>query len=136
MKQLSNYKKILSGLKDKIRQAKSKAAFSVNAQLLHLYWEIGNTILKQQKQEGWGTKVITRLALDLKKEFPDMKGISERNLIYMQTFASVYSHFPFTQAPLARFRREPCARIRSATAVACRAWSRSRTCARLRVRTR
>jgi hypothetical protein len=53
-----NYVSILSSLKEKIRQARLQAALTVNAELLQLYWQIGNTILQQQKKEGWGTKVI------------------------------------------------------------------------------
>src|SRR5688572_7841971 len=67
-----------------------------------VYWEIDNTIVQQQKKEGWGKKIIERLAKDLKLEFPEMTGLSERNLMYMQQFAGVWPHFPFTQAPLAK----------------------------------
>ncbi len=65
-----------NNLKEKIRQARVKAAMSVNYELLKIYWEIGSTILGQQKKEGWGTKIIDRLAADLKTEFPDFKGLS------------------------------------------------------------
>ncbi|MEK6615832.1 MAG: PDDEXK nuclease domain-containing protein [Bacteroidota bacterium] len=99
------YSKVLNDLKEKIRKAKLKIAFTVNADLLYLYWEIGDIILNQQKQEGWGTKVISRLAKDLKNEFPDMQGLSERNLVYMQTFASTYPLF--TQAALAEIPQKP-----------------------------
>lgn len=97
-----NYAVILNNLKEKIRKARLQASFTVNTQLLQLYWEIGNTILLQQQQEGWGTKVIGRLAVDLKMEFPDMKGLSQRNMEYMLTFATAWPYFPFTQAPLAQ----------------------------------
>jgi predicted nuclease of restriction endonuclease-like (RecB) superfamily len=95
-----NYALVLRDLKEKIRVARLKASFTVNTQLLQLYWEIGTTILQRQKQEGWGTNVIGRLASDLRSEFPDMKGLSQRNLVYMQTFAAAYPHFPFLQAQL------------------------------------
>ncbi len=98
----NNYHIILSSLKEKIRLARQKAAIAVNHELLMVYWEIGNTILQQQKEEGWGKKVINRLAADLKTEFADMKGLSERNLVYMQTFAGAWPYFPFTQAPPAQ----------------------------------
>ena len=102
--QLDNYQIILNSIKEKIRQARIKATFTVNAQLLSVYWNLGKTILEQQKTEGWGTKVIARLAKDLKMEFPDMRGLSERNLVYMQTFAASYPHFPFTQGSLAEIQ--------------------------------
>ena len=98
----SNYQNIVAGLKEKIRLARYNTAVKVNFDLLKIYWEIGNTILLQQKQQGWGSKITARLAKDLKIEFPDFRGLSERNLVYMQTFASSYPYFPFTQAPLAQ----------------------------------
>ena len=88
-----NYLNILESLKERIRQARFRAAFTVNAELLKLYWEIGNTIIEQQKQEGWGAKIIDRLAIDLKTEFPDFKGLSIRNLKYMRAFAEAYPQF-------------------------------------------
>jgi predicted nuclease of restriction endonuclease-like (RecB) superfamily len=53
-----------------------------------LYWDIGRAILDRQEQEGWGTKVIDRLSADLRREFPDMQGLSPRNLKYMRAFAA------------------------------------------------
>ncbi len=87
------YYSILNGLKEKIRLARQKAAVAVNNEMLSVYWEIGYTILQQQKEEGWGTKVIDRLAVDLKSEFPDMKGLSIRNFKYMRAFAEAYPQF-------------------------------------------
>jgi predicted nuclease of restriction endonuclease-like (RecB) superfamily len=85
-----NYTGILADLKEKINQARSQAILTVNRQLLSLYWEIGKTILYQQKDEGWGAKIIDRLAADLRSEFPDVKGRSTRNLKYMRAFAEDY----------------------------------------------
>jgi hypothetical protein len=55
----SNYVEVLQSLKEKIRQARRRAIFSVNTELLKIYWEIGATILAQQKQEGWGSKIYS-----------------------------------------------------------------------------
>lgn len=98
----NTYHIILSSLKEKIRLARQKTVLTVNHELLMVYWEIGNTILQQQKEVGWGKKIISRLAKDLKSEFPDMKGLSERNLVYMQTFAGTWPYYPFTQPPVAQ----------------------------------
>jgi predicted nuclease of restriction endonuclease-like (RecB) superfamily len=84
------YYETLNNLKVKIRQARIKASFSANAQLLNMYWEIGRAILQQQKKRGWGAKIIDRLAADLRIEFPDMRGLSVRNLKYMRAFADAY----------------------------------------------
>lgn len=88
-----NYQQILKQLKEKIRSARTKVVYTVNTQLLEIYWEVGRTILDQQELEGWGTKVIDRLSSDLRGEFPDMKGFSVRNLKYMRAFAEAYPNF-------------------------------------------
>ncbi|MCU0419830.1 MAG: PDDEXK nuclease domain-containing protein [Cyclobacteriaceae bacterium] len=88
-----NYGQILQHLKEKIKQARLRASVVVNAQMLQVYWEIGQTILEQQKKLGWGAKIIDRLAADLKIEFGDMKGLSVRNLKYMRAFAEAYPQF-------------------------------------------
>jgi predicted nuclease of restriction endonuclease-like (RecB) superfamily len=98
----ANYISVLNTLKEKIKKARTQAALSVNSHLLTTYWEIGSTILQQQKEEGWGSKVIDRLANDLRLEFPGMQGLSIRNFKYMRTFAEAYPHFPNVQAPLAQ----------------------------------
>lgn len=85
-----NYRRFLQALKERIRSAQVKAALAVNQELILLYWQIGREILDRQEQEGWGTKVIDRLAKDLKRDFPDMTGFSARNLKYMRAFADAY----------------------------------------------
>lgn len=84
------YAAILEELKDQIRKARTKAALAVNRELVLLYWRIGGQILKQQHEERWGSKVIDRLSLDLRREFPEMKGLSQRNLKYMRAFYEAY----------------------------------------------
>jgi hypothetical protein len=63
--------------------------------MLTLYWEIGNSILEKQNQNGWGSKVIDLLAIDLAKNFPDNSGFSVRNLKYMRAFAEAYPILSF-----------------------------------------
>ena len=97
-----NYDKFFENLKRRIQEARVKASLSVNRELVLLYWHIGNQILEQQKNEGWGTKVIERLANDLGKTFPEMKGLSSRNLKYMRAFAGAYPNESFVQEVLAQ----------------------------------
>ena len=87
---LTGYAEFLADLKERIRKARIKAALSANRELVLLYWEIGRMILERQRKEGWGSKVIDRLAQDLRREFPDLKGFSARNLKYMRAFAEAY----------------------------------------------
>jgi predicted nuclease of restriction endonuclease-like (RecB) superfamily len=97
-----NYMTVLQTLKERIRQARLRAVVAVNKELLTVFWEIGNTIRKQEKSEGWGTKTVERLASDLKIEFPDMKGLSPRNLRYMREFVVAYPKFTILQRSVAK----------------------------------
>lgn len=91
--ELKQYGQVLHQLKEKIRTAQQKAILAVNNHLLSIYWEIGNAIDEQEKQAGWGAKVVEKLAIDLKAEFPEMKGLSPRNLRYMRDFSLAYPTF-------------------------------------------
>lgn len=83
----NGYTDWLEALKGRISSARSRAALAVNAELIQLYHQIGLDILERQTHQGWGTKVIERVARDLKEAFPDMKGFSGSNLKYMRYFA-------------------------------------------------
>ncbi len=100
-KELLSYGVILHQLKEKIKAAQTRAVLAVNNELLKVYWEIGNVISEQEKESGWGGKVIEKLATDLKMEFSNMKGLSPRNLRYMRDFALAYPTFLILQQPAA-----------------------------------
>lgn len=95
-----SYRDLLTEIKQRIQESQIKTVISVNQQLLFLYWEIGKDILVRQQRSEWGAKVIDQLSIDLKKEFPSLKGFSKSNLKYMQQFASTYPNFSIGQAPL------------------------------------
>ena len=84
------YNDWLAGLKGRIHNAQQRASLAVNRELIQLYWHIGHDILARQAQQGWGAKVIERLAHDLRTAFPDMKGFSRANLMYMRAFAEAW----------------------------------------------
>ena len=98
----NNYAALIQTLKTEISQARLRAHLSVNKEMISLYWRIGSQILERQDKEGWGTKVIEHISNDLRKEFPEMKGLSARNLVYMQTFAREFADFEFTQQSAAQ----------------------------------
>lgn len=68
-----------------------------------LYWQIGREISGKIKREGWGAKVIARLAKDLKADFPELGGLSQRNLQYMRSFAEAYPDPEIMQRIAAQF---------------------------------
>jgi predicted nuclease of restriction endonuclease-like (RecB) superfamily len=100
----NNYQLVLKQLEERITGSRYKLSQVINTELLSTYWEIGRTILEQKEKAGWGKKVIEKLAIDLKAKFPNMRGVSERNLEYMQTFASAWSAFPFPQQSAAELQ--------------------------------
>ncbi len=83
------YAETLRQLKARIQQTRLRAVLAANAAMIQLYWDLGHTILDRQAREGWGTKVIDRFSHDL-REFPDMAGLSPRNLLFMRSFAQAY----------------------------------------------
>jgi predicted nuclease of restriction endonuclease-like (RecB) superfamily len=98
----ADYAAWLADLKARIHSAQQQASLVVNRELVRLYWQIGRDILDRQGREGWGAKVIERLAQDLRNAFPDMKGFSPRNLKYMRAFADAWPDEEFVQEVLAQ----------------------------------
>lgn len=97
-----DYAAWLAELKTRIHNAQQRAALAVNRELVRLYWQIGRDILERQAREGWGAKVIERLAQDLRNAFPEMKGFSPRNLKYMRSFAEAWPDESIVQEVLAQ----------------------------------
>ena len=99
----AGYADWLAELKTRIHAAQQRATLAVNRELVLLYWQIGRDILARQAAQGWGAKVIERLAHDLRVAFPDMQGFSPRNLKYMRAFAEAWPDGELVQAVLAQF---------------------------------
>jgi predicted nuclease of restriction endonuclease-like (RecB) superfamily len=97
-----DYPQMLAQLKREIGAARTRAALAVNEELIGLYWRIGGEILTRQERDGWGGKVIDRLASDLRAEFPEMKGLSVRNLEYMRQFAASWPDGQIAPQPVAQ----------------------------------
>jgi predicted nuclease of restriction endonuclease-like (RecB) superfamily len=96
------YAEMLREIKRRIREERLRIVLSANTAMVLLYWDIGQTILKRQERAGWGAKVIDRLAADLHEAYPDMKGLSPRNLKYMRAFAAAWGDRTIVQEALAQ----------------------------------
>lgn len=96
------YRHTLEALKQRVHQAQTRAQRTVNTELVQPYWSIGKEILLRQEQQGWGSKTISRLAEDLRAEFPQMRGFSPRNLQYMTTFARHWDVDSIAPRPVAQ----------------------------------
>ncbi|HLA83058.1 MAG TPA: PDDEXK nuclease domain-containing protein [Thermoleophilia bacterium] len=92
----------LASLKSHISGARQRATLAVNQELVRLYHHIGAEILERQTRQGWGAKVIDRVATDLRAAFPEMKGFSSRNLKYMKFFAQMCPAGLIGQQPAAQ----------------------------------
>jgi len=97
-----SYLNLLKRLKEEIKAAQIRAALAVNKELVLLYWSIGKEILARQQEEGWGAKVIDQLSKDLHAAFPEMQGLSPRNLKYMRSLAEAWPDRSIVQEPLAQ----------------------------------
>jgi len=87
----AGYAELLEDLKDRIRRAQVRAAVAASRELNLLYFDIGRRIVEQQAQEGWGAKVIDRLAADLRAAFPGRSGFSRTNVHRMRAFYLAYT---------------------------------------------
>lgn len=126
----------LADLKTRIHRAQQRAALAVNRELVLLYWQIGRDILARQAEQGWGAKVIERLAQDLRAAFPDMKGFSRANLMYMRAFAEAWPDAAIVQQAVGQLPwghnlvlltrlKEPDSRLAYARAAIEYGWSRN-----------
>ena len=97
-----DYDRLLTELKERIQSAQLRAVLAVNRELVLLYWQMGREICDRQQQQGWGAKVIDKLAKDLQTAFPNVKGFSARNLKYMRAFAQTYPDGQIVQEVLAQ----------------------------------
>jgi len=139
------YGEWLAELKDAIRKARLQASLAVNAELIGLYWRIGRDILDRQERGGWGGKVVERLAADLRAEFPDMRGLSRANLLYMRAFAEAWPDPAIVQRVVGRLPwgqnielmaklKNPAARLWYAEATLEHGWSRPVLAAQIETR--
>lgn len=132
----NGYIEWLSELKGRIHTAQQRATLAVNRELVLLYWQIGRDILARQAEQGWGAKVIERLAHDLRTAFPEMKGFSRANLMYMRAFAEAWpdgeivqqavGHLPWGHNLVLLTRlKDPQQRLAYAQSAIANGWSRN-----------
>lgn len=96
------YLEFLEHLKTRVVGARLKASTAANRELVLLYWEIGRDILERQAKHGWGSRIIEQLGGDLRRAFPEMRGLSARNLRYMRAFARAWDKPEFVQQAVAQ----------------------------------
>jgi predicted nuclease of restriction endonuclease-like (RecB) superfamily len=80
------YKTFFHKIKENIQRSRQIAILKINNELINLYYNLGKEIYLKQKESDWGSNLIGQIEKDLKKEFPNVKGFSRRNLFYMKKF--------------------------------------------------
>jgi predicted nuclease of restriction endonuclease-like (RecB) superfamily len=103
----ADYPRLLADIKAQVAAARARAAVSVNSELIRLHWEIGRAILEREDRQGWGAKVIDRLATDLRRELPGSRGFSARSLRYMREFARAWGAYASAEEML----QQPAAKL-------------------------
>lgn len=98
----TGYANLLGEIKQRIGAERLRTVMAANSAMVMLYWDIGGLILERQEREGWGAKVIDRLSADLREAFPDMRGLSPRNLKYMRAFAAAWPDAAIVQRVVAQ----------------------------------
>ncbi|PLK50933.1 DUF1016 domain-containing protein [Uliginosibacterium sp. TH139] len=98
----ADYAAWFAEIKQCIQGERLRLVLASNSVMIQLYWDIGQRILHKQAEQGYGSKVIDRLAADLRAAFPDMKGFSPRNLKYMRAFAAAWPDRELVQRTVAQ----------------------------------
>jgi predicted nuclease of restriction endonuclease-like (RecB) superfamily len=86
----SDYRAAFELISNQVRTTRGRVQLAANAHLIHLYWGIGRVLLDRSTGARWGTGVLRRLAEDLRREFPTVKGFSATNLKYMRQLAATW----------------------------------------------
>ena len=93
------YFELLNDIKKTLLVTRNKIVESANKDLVLMYYNIGLKLLENNK---WGSSFIDTLAKDLKIDFPNLKGMSARNLRYMQKFATEFTKDEILQHDVAK----------------------------------
>lgn len=96
------YEDLLAEVRATVAAARRRAQRVVNTELLLMYWDVGHAVLDRQGAEGWGARVIDRLAADVRAEFPEMRGLSRTNVWSMRAMAGAWGREAIVQQPVGR----------------------------------
>jgi predicted nuclease of restriction endonuclease-like (RecB) superfamily len=98
----SQYQTFIETLKKQIKSTSQRVVRSLNSELINLYLQIGQQIVEKQATAKWGDSLLKQVEQDLKTEFPNLKGFSQRNLIYMRSLYKFCLEFEISQQLVAK----------------------------------
>jgi predicted nuclease of restriction endonuclease-like (RecB) superfamily len=128
----AHYAAFIKQLKHRVVAARLSAARAVNRELVSLYWDIGEAILRRQEEQGWGQAVVERIAADLRSAFPGMQGFSARNVWDMRRLVETYTQPDFLRQLVAESSSREAGHQTSGRAVTLRRARSEATLANLR----
>ena len=98
---ISDFKSIIENIKSDIKSTRFEIIENANKELLYLYFRLGKIIDENIK---YGNNFINDLSIELKLEFPNMKGLSPRNLSRMRFFIESIKMHQFCQCHWRNYR--------------------------------
>lgn len=107
----SDYERFIAALKDRVQIARLSASRVVYREMILLYWDIGQSIVEKQRLLGWGESVVEQTSKDLRRAFPEMTGLSPRNLRNMKQFYLAYSNESIWQQAVAKLEKRQASAI-------------------------
>lgn len=87
----NDYRAWVENIKRRYKQSQIKAVLKANQELMAFYWQLGKDIVDLHAEDRWGAKVLQNLSQDLRRDLPDVKGLSETSLGYVKRFYLLYS---------------------------------------------
>ncbi len=87
----SDYIQWIHSVKERFRNAQIKTAVKINYEQLYFNWQMGRDLAVRRMEEKWGSGIVEQISLDLKNEFPEVKGFSARNLWNMKKWYLFYA---------------------------------------------
>lgn len=90
MKPVKSFNRQFSEVVRMIHNARYSAIKSVNAELVKLYWSIGEYISRKVSSAEWGDAVVDNLADYIRDRYPEYKGFTRRGLYRMRQFYETY----------------------------------------------
>ena len=102
LKQFSDYQDWLNHIKQRVASTRMRMALAANSELIRFYWELGEQIVERETQAKWGSGFIDTLSKDLRSAFPELTGLSAKNLRYCRAFFRFYCQTPIWQQPVAK----------------------------------
>jgi predicted nuclease of restriction endonuclease-like (RecB) superfamily len=73
-----------------IEAARRRAYQAVNAELVGLYWQLGEYINQKIESAQWGDGVVDELAAAIARQYPGLRGYTRPNLFRMRQFYEAY----------------------------------------------